>query len=266
MLTLRSMNRKRELSTIAAVVIVVAIHSGAVGAQVRTVSPTIPTRAIQTSWTTRFTDHFEIYYRRQHNERVINEIAHEAEQAYSRLSFDLKYDMREKVPLILVSSDRELPRDEESAGMIVRASGSPDRDHLVLPIESVESRATVLVHELTHEFEFEMIPRSIPLPKWVLEGLADHEAGVWTTADVLTVRDAATLNRIPSVTSLMADRIWGHALLDFVAVEFGNQGIQRYLTALRGSDTTDGSASRVAFGIVEADFDWAFKRFIRSRF
>jgi hypothetical protein len=254
------------LSTIVAVAVAAAIHSGDVGAQIRTVSPTIPTTAVQTSWTTRFTEHFEIYYRRQQNERVIDEIAHEAEQAYSRVSFDLKYDMREKVPLILVSSDRELPRDEESAGMIVRASGSPGRDHLVLPIESVERRPTILVHELTHEFEFEMIPRSIPLPEWVLEGLADHEAGVWTTADVLTVRDAARLDRIPSVTSLTADRMWGHALLDFVAAEFGNQGIQRYLTALLGSGATDGSASRVAFGIAEDDFDWAFKRFIWSRF
>jgi hypothetical protein len=260
------MNSKRMLPRIVTVAVVVAIHSGNVGAQVRTVSPTIPTRAIQTSWTARLTDHFEIYYRRQQNERVIEEVAHEAEQAYSRVSFDLKYEMRKKVPLILVPSDRELPRDEDSASTIIRASGSPDGDHLLLSLESVESRPTVLVHELTHQFEFEMIPRSISLPEWVLEGLADHEAGVWTTADVLTVRDAATRDRIPSVTSLVADRLWGHALLDFVAAEFGNQGIQQYLTALRGSVATDGSASRIALGIAEDDFDWAFKRFIRSRF
>jgi hypothetical protein len=260
------MNSKRIPPTIVAAAVVVAIHAGDAGGQVRTVSPTIPARAIQTSWTTRPTDHFEIYYRLQQNERVIEAVAREAEQAYSRVSFDLKYEMRKKVPLILVPSDRELPRDEDAAGTVIRASGSPDGDHLLLSLESVENRPTVLVHELTHQFEFEMIPRSIPLPEWVLEGLADHEAGVWTTADVLTMRDAAIRDRIPQITSLMADRLWGHALLDFVAAEFGNQGVQQYLTALRGSAATDGNASRIAFGLVEDDFDWAFKRFIRSRF
>jgi len=174
--------------------------------------------------------------------------------------------MREKVPLILVSSDRELPRDEDAVGGIVRASGSPDRDHLLLPLESGESRPAVLVHELTHEFQFEMIPRSISLPEWVLEGLADHEAAIWTASDALAVRNASATDRVPPVTSLVAERLWGHAVLDFVATEFGNQGLQQYLTALRGSGATDGSASRVAFGITEDDFDSAFKRFIRSRF
>jgi hypothetical protein len=55
--------------------------------------------------------------------------------------------------------------------------------------------------------------------------------------------------------------VWAHAVFDFVAAEYGTQGLRQYLAALRtGSDST-----RVAFGVAATDFDQAFQVFVRRR-
>jgi hypothetical protein len=236
----------------------------------RIVSPTYPTPAPNPNpqrfdptsfvWRTRTTDHFDIYHTEQMD---LDEIARDAERAYSRVSADLGRDLSEKVPLILLPDNGDLPRDRSEASTIVRASGAPDVDHLLLPLEPRDRRATVLTHELTHIFQFELDPGG-RLPAWASEGVADHETGSWESSDLLKLREAAAAGLTPAVASLTdSDRAWGHAVFDFVAAEYGAQGIQRYLIALQkgaGSETT-----RAAFGVAAADFDSAFHRYVRAR-
>ena len=41
----------------------------------------------------------------------------------------------------------------------------------------------LIVHELTHQFEFDIIPQGLirrNVPLWVNEGLSDYERGQWT--------------------------------------------------------------------------------------
>jgi len=54
------MNNKR-IPTVAAIALVFAMQPDPADAQLPIVSPTTPARAVQTFWTTRLTDHFEIY-------------------------------------------------------------------------------------------------------------------------------------------------------------------------------------------------------------
>ena len=103
-------------------------------------------------WHVRSTDHFEIYYTQAPD---LNSIVREAERAYDRVSHDMRRQMSAKVPLMLVPTSRDLPRSEGEAGVIVRASGAPDRDHLFLSIEPRNGREKMLANGLTHVFEFE---------------------------------------------------------------------------------------------------------------
>ena len=69
---------------------------------------------------------------------------------------------------------------------------------LVAPIDDPPDRLYgLIVHELTHQFEFDIIPqglirRSVPL--WVNEGLSDYERGQWEPLDLMAVRDAVLLS------------------------------------------------------------------------
>jgi hypothetical protein len=215
-------------------------------------------------WMVRRTTHFEIFCERQH-ESVLDAIVRDAERAYARVSLDLQYELGERMPLILVRTGRDTPQDGDQARELVRVSGAPDRDHLVLPIEPVEGRATLLIHELTHQFAFEMIPLSVGMPAWIHEALADHEAGTWTPLEVAQLRDAAVHDAVPSITSRVdLGRAWRHAMFDFLAAEYGSEGLRRYLTILRNV-TSPVEAVHMAFGVTADDFDRAFRTWARTR-
>jgi hypothetical protein len=105
------------------------------------------------TWRVRATNHFDIFYSQA---RDLDSIAQEAERAYARVSRDLGRQVSAKVPLLLVPSKNDLPRTEEEAAVIVRASGAPtDRDHLILAVAPRNGREKTLAHELTHIFEFD---------------------------------------------------------------------------------------------------------------
>src|SRR5207244_2804155 len=65
---------------------------------------------------------------------------------------------------------------------------------MVMPIdEPSDLLYGLIVHELTHQFEFDIIPQSLirrNMPLWVNEGLSDYERGQWSPVDLMTVRDA----------------------------------------------------------------------------
>ena len=72
---------------------------------------------------------------------------------------------------------------------------------------------------------------------------------------------------IPALEHLAAaDRHWGHAIFDFVATEYGAQGIRRYLATLRDGQTSQIAAIRTAFGVPANEFNLAFRKYVRMRF
>lgn len=130
----------------AAILVAVAISLGST-------SPVTPQFDPATaSWRVRPTNHFDIYYTQT---RDLDPVAREAERAYADVSRELHKQVSGKVPLILLPITADLPRTEQEAAVIVRASRAPDRDHLLLAVEPRNGRERRLAHELTHIFAFE---------------------------------------------------------------------------------------------------------------
>jgi hypothetical protein len=217
-------------------------------------------------WDTLATDHFDIYYQPQQRAHV-DAVAREAERAYARISFALSHELAAKMPLILVREDGDLPRNEEEARALVNASRAPERDHLLLSAETFEKRPrSVLAHELTHQFVFELLPQADRDAPWVSEALPDHNTGRWEPSELIKLRDARARGSMPAVETLTtSDRHWGHAVFDFIAAEYGAQGIRHFLAALRGRPVTKSDAIRVAFSVSADDFNAAFQRYVRTQ-
>src|SRR6476620_5440168 len=233
-------------------------------------------------WHIYTTDHFEIYYypeTEQHLERV----ASYAESAYQQISADLKHDLAFKVPLIVFKTSSEFQEQNVVPGAAqegVGAFAEPYRDRMVLPIdEPPDLLYRLIVHELTHIFEFDIIPqglirRSVPL--WVNEGLSDYMTGIWRPIDLMTVRDAAVADIVPKMTDLEGyggfsnPRIiynLGHAVFEFIESRWGKEGLRQYLFSLRksvigGSD----DAYEEAFHLKPEDFDQQFEKYLKDRF
>ncbi len=233
-------------------------------------------------WSIYTTDHFEIYYypaMAQHLERI----AGYAESAYQQISADLKHDLSFKVQLILFKTHSEFEQENIDPGAAqegVGAFAEPIRQRIVAPIDDPPDRLYgLIVHELTHQFEFDIIPqglirRSVPL--WVNEGLSDYERGQWEPLDLMAVRDAAVADIIPKMTELEGygtagpSRLiynLGHAVFEFIEAKFGKEGIRQFLFSLRKSVIGGGEdAYEEALKMKKEEFDQNFERYLKDRF
>jgi hypothetical protein len=232
-------------------------------------------------WHIYTTDHFEIYYYPEiesHVERVTSY----AESAYQQVSSDLKHDLAFKIPLVVFKTQSEFQQQNIEASELpegVLAFAEPYRDRMVLPIdEPSDALYRLITHELTHIFEFDIIPRSLlrrGLPLWVDEGLSDHMTGYWNAFDLMTVRDAAISDNIPPMSDFQGAAFvdgrlpynLGHAAFEFIESRWGKEGLRQFLFALRKNVIGGGeSAYEEAFRLKAEEFDEQFDKYLKDRF
>ena len=232
-------------------------------------------------WWTYETDHFVIYYYpdiEPHLERM----AGYAESAYQHVSSELKYDLAHKVPLILFQTSSEFQQQNVVPGAAqegVGAFAEPTRQRIVMPMDEPHDLLyRLIVHELTHQFEYDMIPTSLvrrAVPLWVNEGLSDYMTGIWRPQDLMAVRGAAITYIIPKMSKLEgasdlnARMVYnlGHAVFEFIEAKWGKEGLRQYLFALRKAVIGGGEeAYEEAFQISADDFDQQFDKYLKDRF
>ncbi len=228
------------------------------------------------------TEHFNIYYYPE-IEPHLERMASYAESAYQHISSELKYDLAFKVPLILFQTSSEFQEQNVIPGAAqenVGAFAEPIRQRIVMPMdEPPDLLYRLIVHELTHQFEFDIIPPSLirrETPLWINEGLSDYMTGVWNPLDMQTVRDAAVTDIVPKVTKLTDYGNYsnprmiynlGHAVFEFIEAKWGKEGLRQYLFALRKSVIGGGEdAYEEAFKLKPEEFDQQFEKYLKDRF
>ncbi len=232
-------------------------------------------------WWTYETDHFIIYYYpaiEPHLERM----AGYAESAYQHVSSELKYDLAHKVPLILFQTSSEFQQQNVVPGAAqegVGAFAEPVRQRIVMPMDSPHDLLyRLIIHELTHQFEYDMIPTSLirrAVPLGVNEGLSDYMTGIWRPQDQMAVRDAAIadivpkMSRLEGASDLNARMVYnlGHAVFEFIEARWGKEGIREYLFNLRKAVIGGGEeAYQESFEISADEFDQEFDKYLKDRF
>ena len=107
------------------------------------------------------TDHFEIYYYPE-NEQHLARVASYAESAYQQVSSDLRHDLNARVPLIIFKTHSEFQQQNIAPGAAqegVLAFAEGERHRMVLPIDLPSDLLYgLIVHELTHVFQYDFIP------------------------------------------------------------------------------------------------------------
>jgi hypothetical protein len=234
------------------------------------------------TWYTYETDHFIMYYYPE-IEPHLERMAGYAESAYQHVSSELKYDLAHKIPLILFQTSSEFQQQNVVPGAAqegVGAFAEPTRTRIVMPMdEPPDLLYRLIVHELTHQFDYDIIPASLVRrgsPLWIHEGLADYMTGEWRPMDLMAVRDAAVADIIPKMSRLEgysdvggARMIYnlGHAIFEFIESKWGKDGLRAYLFALRKSVIGGGEdAYEEAFKITADEFDQQFDKYLKDRF
>ncbi len=233
-------------------------------------------------WQIYTTEHFEIYYYTEvkpHLERV----AGYAESAYQTVSADLKHDLAFKVPLMIFKTFVDFEQENVIPGAVhegVAAFAEPTRNRVLLPLdEPPDLLYRTITHELTHIFEFDIIPMSLvgrDDPLWINEGLSDFMTGYWTPLDLATVRDAAVADIVPKMSRLQGYGDFsnprliynlGHAAFEFMEARWGKEGIRQFLFSLRKSiGGGSGGAFEEAFKLQPEEFDQQFEKYLKDRF
>jgi hypothetical protein len=228
------------------------------------------------------TDHFDIYYYPA-VEKHLERIASYAESGYQTVSSDLKHDLAFRVPLIIFKTHTEFEQENVIPGAAqegVAAFAESTRNRMLLPLdEPPDLLYRTITHELTHIFEFDIIPQSLirkEEPLWINEGLSDFETGYWAPLDLATVRDAAVADIVPKMSELQGYGDFsnprliynlGHAAFEFMESRWGKEGIRQFLFSLRKSVIGGGeSAYDEAFKLKAEEFDQQFEKYLKDRF
>lgn len=222
-------------------------------------------------WQVHDTEHFEVAYART-LEVDVEVWGREFERAYEQVSADLGYELR-FTPMVVLFGTRQERDRIMTAGLML-----PAREHILVPLDPPQEQVTTaFLHDLTHTFQFEMLPRQVlnDLPLWFTEGLAEHERGAWDAADLMVLHDFVRAGSLPRVSALAPlgvpedpalSRSLGHAVFDFVAARWGKTGLRAFLFSLRDRPVTLQTLYEKAFNVGPAEFDRAFEAYLKERF
>ncbi len=231
------------------------------------------------SWQVYRSPHFEVYYYPEF-EQELGRLVSYAESAYEKVSNDLKHEISFPIPLILYKTFSEFAQTNLFPIEIpegVGAFAEPARDRMVIPIDNPPDELQELfIHELTHIFQFDIIPRSLvrrSVPVWIDEGMATYMESEWDPLDLMVIRDAAVTDQIPSFEALnvgfaRAAYSFGSSVFEFIEERFGKEGVRQFIFALRRA-VVGGVGAEVyqqAFRLTPEEFYREWKRWLVDKY
>jgi hypothetical protein len=229
----------------------------------------VPTSPRAPEWQGRSTEHFEIFFTPALN-AAAQRVERDAERAYRRVSADLRHDLAARPNLVLFATGSE--RDRGVAAGVVPGTQS----RILLALDRPDDRFLAdVTHEVTHEFEFDILPAAVlsSAPAWIAEGLAEYEGEVWAAGDDDLLRGLVRTDRVPSLSAFESTTerrlpyAVGHAAFDFIKARWGLDGIRQMLFLMRQRQAADrGGLYDAAFGISAEEFDRVFEQYLRARF
>ena len=222
-------------------------------------------------WQIHDTEHFEIAYAKA-LEMDLDRIGDVVEGVYQQVSADLGHALP-YTPMVVLFTDGAERRRLVSGGQLL-----PTREHILVTLDVPDDRlAGDFAHDLTHTFQFDILPRAVlnDLPLWFTEGLAEHQRGVWEPGDVAVLSEAVRKQAVPRISPLAPlgvpedpalSRSLGHAAFDFVVARWGKKGLRDFVFALRDSPKALQTIYAAAFEVSPDEFDRRFEEYLRDRF
>lgn len=227
--------------------------------------------------------HFDVYYYPE-EEQHLDEVVAFAEDAYRRISQAIDHQLSERMPIIFYQTHSEFQQTHILPFFLpegVAAFAEPSENRLVLPVDDPPDELhKLIIHEVTHLFEFDYffgtrigsVVRMQP-PGWVFEGLAEHMAGNLSAIDEMMLRDVVLADDIPTLIQMtynsgfLIDYVLGQVVWDYIASEYGTEGIRIFLSEIRrdlGQDI-ERDLER-AFNVTPQEFNDDFRNYLRARY
>lgn len=219
------------------------------------------------------TNHFDIYYS-QNGYELAEFTADAAEDAYESIRKILRYDINNRIPIVIYNSHNEFQQTnvieeylEEGIGGVTELF----KNRVVVPFEGNYSQFRhVIHHELVHAVLNDMFyggsiqsivaSRSpFMLPLWMNEGFAEYASMKWETNSDMFIRDATIQNYLPPIEYLSGYFAYrgGQSVWYYIANKYGEQKISEIMNRMRSTRSVEGGLkSTIGLTLKELSERW----------
>jgi Tol biopolymer transport system component len=228
---------------------------------------------IRFHWSFIQTDHFDIYFS-DGGEYLADFTAAAAESAYAQISHSFRYQLVNRVPIIVYNSHNAFQQTnvvneylEEGIGGVTELF----KNRVILPFEGEYSKFRhVIHHELVHAVINDMFYGgsiqsiitnniTLQLPMWFNEGLAEYESLKWDTDSDMFMRDATVHEYLPSINQLYGYFAYrgGQSIWWYIASKYGDQKIGEILNRIKSTRSVEaGFRGAIGIGLKELNERW----------
>lgn len=230
------------------------------------------------------TEHFDIYSY-QGGEDVAAFAEEILEDGYEMLREDLGVEIDFRIPVILYNSPNDFSQTNVTLSLIEESVGGFTellKNRMVIPFTGdYEDFRHVLVHELTHVFQFVIFFPSrleaifsgdmfYSVPLWVMEGHCEFTSLGWDMEADIFMRDLVMNNNVIPLSALENYGGYiiykqGHAFYNYVAETYGHKKIGEFVHLLKTKKNLE-STFMALFGVTVDEFHDRWVRYYQLKF
>jgi hypothetical protein len=224
-------------------------------------------------WAILKTSHFKIYFYRS-EEQLAHNAASMAERAYQHLSAALEHSVSKKIPLIIYASSDDFQQTEVISGIPGEGiSGVTEslKGRIIIPfLGSYRDFNHVLIHELVHAFQFDMLGAirspvyiasgGLNMPLWFIEGMAEYLSEYSNPLTDMWLADAVAQDALPKARQIEAIQDirayrFGESLLEYLVDQHGPEIIGDVFRAVIKTGSWDQAIQKTADTSWEAIYE-----------
>lgn len=211
-------------------------------------------------WEILESEHIELHFESEFQNLAVQAIEY-LEEGYDHISQILHHELSHRPPVVIYQSHYQFQQTNIFPDFLppgVAGFAEPLRFRMVVPFAGdLDEFRNVLVHELTHIFQYDIVHKgpirriTSPIaqpPTWLMEGIAEYTTPGRNTIDEMVLRDAVLTDGLIPLETM--NQAWGqgnvflaykqsHALMEYIAQQYGPEKISRILRLWDSQHDTD---------------------------
>ncbi len=236
----------------------------------------------QYEWRSLSSDHFEVYFYPGEDSLAMR-VMDLAEKTQSAFAKRLQHELSKRIPIILYGSHNDFQQTNVTPELIDPGTGGFTellRDRVVIPFAgSYEDLRHVLVHELVHAFQFDilyngpgmsMISRQgfFQMPLWYAEGMAEYlSLGMEPNAEMFC-RDGVLTGYVPPLEYAGGNYLTykiGQSAVAYLVDRYGEERFRDLLKRARQMRSFERAFQRV-YDMPVSKFDEQWREYLRKTY
>ena len=211
-------------------------------------------------WEILESEHIELHFESEFQNLAVQAVEY-LEEGYDHISQILHHDLSHRPPVVIYQSHYQFQQTNIFPDFLppgVAGFAEPLRFRMVVPFAGdLDEFRNVLVHELAHIFQYDIVHKgpirriTSPIaqpPTWLMEGMAEYTTPGRNTVDEMVLRDAVLTDGLIPLETM--NQAWGqgnvflaykqsHALMEYIAQQYGPEKISRILRLWDSQHDTD---------------------------